>query len=87
MEVDLLDIEVTNSGTIVEIMRVVDLKDAASPKRLLVKEWIDERHYRDVEVGDELWALYPGEPWCQGPPGTNETRRIIERRSEKKQQW
>jgi hypothetical protein len=58
MEVELIDIEVTEDGTIVEVMRIVDVKDAISPVRLRVREWIDERHYRDVEVAEEFWALY-----------------------------
>jgi hypothetical protein len=58
MEVELIDIEVTEDGTIVEVMRIVYVKDVISPVRLRVREWIDERHYRDVEVAEEFWALY-----------------------------
>jgi hypothetical protein len=53
-EVELLDVEVTEDGTIVEVMRIVDVRDAISPVRLHVREWIDEWHYWDVEVAEEL---------------------------------
>jgi hypothetical protein len=58
MEVELIDIELTEDGTIVEVMRIVDVKDAISPVRLRVPEWIDEEHYRDVDVAEGFWALY-----------------------------
>jgi hypothetical protein len=50
-DVEVLDIEVTEDGP------VVDVIDIAKPVRLLVREWIDERHCRDVEVADESWAV------------------------------
>ena len=29
------------------------VKDSIAPVHLLVREWIDERHYRDVDVPQE----------------------------------
>ena len=48
MEVALLDIEATEDGTIVENMRIVDVRDALISARPWIREWIDERHYRAV---------------------------------------
>jgi hypothetical protein len=50
---------VTEDGTIAEAMRIVDVKDGAEPVRLRIREWIDERHHRDVEVAEGFWALGP----------------------------
>jgi hypothetical protein len=36
---------------------VVDVKNPIAPVRLRVREWIDERHYRDVDVP---WDPIPG---------------------------
>ena len=35
---------------LLEVLRIVDVKDSMAPVRLRVREWIDERHYRDVDV-------------------------------------
>jgi hypothetical protein len=57
MEAELLDVEVSEDGTILEVMRIFDVRDALSPARLWIREWIDERHYRYVQVGDEFWSF------------------------------
>ena len=38
MEVKLIHIEVTPEGTVFEVMRVVDVKDAINPARLRIRE-------------------------------------------------
>jgi hypothetical protein len=48
----------TGDGTIVEVMRIVDVKEAIEPVRLRIWEWIDERHYRDIVVAAEFWGFY-----------------------------
>ena len=45
---------VTEDGTNVEVMRIIDVKDGAESGRLRIREWIDERHYRDILVTDEF---------------------------------
>jgi hypothetical protein len=45
--------EFTAEGTLLEGLRVVDMKDSIAPVRLRVREWIDERHYRDVYVPED----------------------------------
>ena len=35
------------------MLRVVDVKDSIVPVRLRVRECIDERHYRDVDVPED----------------------------------
>ena len=44
------EVEFTAEGTLLEVLRVVDVKDPIGPIRLLVREWLDERHYREVDV-------------------------------------
>ena len=53
MEITTQHIEVTAEGTLLEVLRVVDVKDSIAPMRLRVREWIDERHYRDVDVPED----------------------------------
>ena len=50
MEISTQEVEFTAEGTLLEVLRVVDVKDSIAPVRLRVREWIDERHYRDVDV-------------------------------------
>jgi hypothetical protein len=52
MEITTQEVEVTAQGTLLEVLRVVDVKDSIAPIRLRVREWIDERHYRDVDVSE-----------------------------------
>jgi len=47
------EVEFTAEGTLLEVLRVVDVKDSIAPARLRVREWIDERHYRDVDVSED----------------------------------
>jgi hypothetical protein len=47
------EVEFTTKGTLLEVLRVVDVKDPVVPVRLRVREWIDERHYRDVDVPED----------------------------------
>ena len=47
------EVEFTADGTLLEVLRVVDVKDSIAPARLRVREWIDERHYRDVDVPED----------------------------------
>lgn len=54
MEVKLLDLEVSGEGMIIEVLRIVNVKDLTEPTRLLIREWSDERHYREVEVADDF---------------------------------
>ncbi len=50
----IIEIEATSEGTVIEIIRVADPKDLFGV-RTLIREWLDERYYRDVEeVGDPL---------------------------------
>lgn len=44
-----LEIEATPEGTIIEVFEVADKKEPFWP-RVWIREWIDERHYRSVEV-------------------------------------
>jgi len=50
MEITTQEVEFTAEGTLLEVLRIVDVKDSMAPVRLRVREWIDERHYRDVDV-------------------------------------
>jgi len=60
-EITTQEVEVTAEGTLLQVLRVVDVKDSISPVRLRVREWIDERHYRDFEVPeDPVPDLVPG---------------------------
>ena len=49
---------ITEDGTIVEVMRLVDDKDGAELVRLRIRERIDERCYRDIMVAAEFRAFY-----------------------------
>jgi hypothetical protein len=42
--------EFTADGTLLEMLRVVDVEDPVVPLWLRACEWIDERHYRDIDV-------------------------------------
>ena len=60
MEMTTQEVEFTAEGTLLEVLRVVDVKDSIAPVLLRVREWIDERHYRDVDVsGDPVPAFVP----------------------------
>lgn len=50
MEATLQDVDLTPQGTVLETIRIVDVKDQVKPVKLLVREWIDTRHYRSVFV-------------------------------------
>ena len=61
MEITTQEVEFTAEGTLLEVLRIVDVKDSIAPVRLRVREWIDERHYRDVDVsGDPIPDFVPG---------------------------
>jgi hypothetical protein len=53
MEVITQEVEFTAEGTLLEILRVVGVKNPVVPVRLRLREWIDERHYRDVDVSED----------------------------------
>ena len=53
MEITTQKVEFTAEGTLLEVLRIVDVKDSMAPVRLRVREWIDERHYRDVDVPED----------------------------------
>ena len=53
MEITTEEVEFTAEGTLLEVLRVVDVKDSIAPVRLRVREWIDERLYRDVDVPED----------------------------------
>jgi hypothetical protein len=53
MEITTQETELTAEGTLLEVLRVVDVKDPVVPVRLRVREWVDERHYRDIDVSDD----------------------------------
>jgi hypothetical protein len=60
MEITTQEVEFTAEGTLLEVLRIVDVKDSMAPVRLRVREWIDERHYREVDVsGDRVPDLVP----------------------------
>jgi len=60
MEITTQEVEFTAEGTLLEVLRIVDVKDSVTPVRLRVREWIDERHYRDVDVsGDPIPDFVP----------------------------
>ena len=60
MEITTQDVAFTAEGTLLEVLRIVDVKDSIAPVRLRVREWIDERHYRDVDVsGDPIPDFVP----------------------------
>lgn len=55
MTAEIVQIEATPDGAIIEVLRVVNPKDAFEPVKTPVVEWLDERHFRDVVVsGDPL---------------------------------
>jgi hypothetical protein len=61
MEITTQEVEFTAEGTLLEVLRIVDVKDSIAPARLRVREWIDERHYRDVDVPEHsIPDLVPG---------------------------
>ena len=53
MEITTQEVEFTAEGTLLEVLRVVDVKDSIAPVRLRVREWIDEGHYRDVDISED----------------------------------
>jgi hypothetical protein len=53
LEITTQEAEFTAEGTLLEVLRVVDVKNPLLPVRLRVREWIDERHYRDVDVSED----------------------------------
>jgi len=53
MEITTQEVEFTAEGTLLEVLRIVDVKDSIAPVRLRVREWIDERLYRDVDVPED----------------------------------
>jgi hypothetical protein len=53
MEITTQEVEFTAEGALLEILRVVDVKNPVVPVRLRLREWIDERHYRDVDVSED----------------------------------
>ena len=60
MEITTQEVEFTAEGTLLEVLRVMDVRDSIAPVRLRVREWIDERHYRDVDVsGDRVPDFVP----------------------------
>lgn len=55
--VELVDLEASAEGTVVETLRVVEPKDAVEPVVTVVVEWIDERTFRSTRMaGDPLPA-------------------------------
>ena len=53
LEITTLEVALTAEGTLLEVLRIVDVKDSIAPVQLRVREWIDERHYRDVDVSED----------------------------------
>jgi len=54
------EVEFTADGTLLEVLRVMDVKDPVVPIRLLVREWLDESQYRKVDVpGDFIPDFVP----------------------------
>jgi hypothetical protein len=53
LEITTLEVALTAEGTLLEVLRIVDVKDSIAPVQLRVREWIDERHYRDVDVPED----------------------------------
>lgn len=56
MEATTLSVEVTEEDTLLEVLNIADPRDPFSPRKL-IREWVDTRHYRDLEVRE----LLPGE--------------------------
>ena len=53
LEITTLEVALTAEGTLLEVLRIVDVKDSIASVQLRVREWIDERHYRDVDVPED----------------------------------
>jgi hypothetical protein len=53
LEITTREAELTADDTLLEVLRMVDVKDPVVPVRLRIREWIDERHYRDVDVPED----------------------------------
>ena len=53
LEITTQEVALTAEGTLLEVLRIVDVKDSIAPVQLRVREWIDERHYRDVDVPED----------------------------------
>jgi hypothetical protein len=53
LEITTQEVEFTADDVLLEVLRMVDVKDPIAPIRLRVREWIDERHYRDVDVPED----------------------------------
>jgi hypothetical protein len=54
LEITTQEAEFTADDTLLEVLRVVDVKNPVDPVRLRIREWIDERHYRDVDAPEDL---------------------------------
>ena len=48
------EIECTVECTLLEVLCVVDVKDPVVPVQLCVREWLDGRYYRDVDVPEDF---------------------------------
>ena len=53
LEITTQEVALTSEGTLLEVLWIVDVKDSIAPVQLRVREWIDERHYRDVDVPED----------------------------------
>jgi hypothetical protein len=53
LEITTQEVALTSEGTLLEVLRIVDVGDSIAPVQLRVREWIDERHYRDVDVSED----------------------------------
>jgi hypothetical protein len=58
LEITTLEVDFTAEGTLLEVLRIVDVKDSIAPVQLRVREWIDERHYRDVDVPEDPISVF-----------------------------
>jgi len=54
---ELIELEATTYGTIIEVLRVVDPKDVFEPVKTRIVEWLDESSFRSTNV--------PGDPLVQ----------------------
>jgi hypothetical protein len=52
-EITTQEAELTAEGTMLEVLRVVDVKNPVVPVQFRIREWVDERHYRDVDVPED----------------------------------
>jgi hypothetical protein len=50
LEITTQEVAFIAEDTMLEALRVVDVKNPGLPVRLRIRGWIDERHYRDVNV-------------------------------------